>query len=111
MCPWLCCRTRGSLPLGGDPLHLSQGLDRGHCLMTPTWGNWCRNHYQHISMRMNRSKMKHLTLDHDVLTSLLVLLAPTTDLVGKAIALVVEVSAVLTSWHTHHQLSLNWEDQ
>ena len=47
-----------------------------------------------------------LTDDHCIMAGLLVLLAVPTHLVGKPIAWVLELSAPLASWHTHHELSL-----
>ena len=64
-------------------------------------------YYQRFSFPFPDTGYRQLTLHNDVLTCFLVLLTAATDLVGQAIALVVEGLAALTTRDTLSQLALD----
>src|SRR5882724_1541543 len=67
---------------------------------------------QNLSVEtLARTLTVRLTLDHDILTSLLVALAVAADSFGQAVALMVEFLTSLTSGNSLHQLTLKPKDQ
>ena len=58
-----------------------------------------------------RVSKEKLTLDHNVLTGLFVMLTTAADPIGKTVALIVECLTPLACQDTHHQLVLNLRDQ
>src|SRR5882724_1300824 len=105
------CWMRDHLPFGRDLPRLGRTLDRGHG-PNPTMSCRHRIYYHHVKSRNRKNiKGKRLTFDHNVLTSLLVMLATTADPIRKTVALMVECLTPLASWDVCHQLVLNPKDQ
>jgi len=63
------------------------------------------------AQRIVKKMRGKLTLDHHILTSLLVMLTATTDLVSQTITLMVKHLAMLAHWDPLHQLDLEAEAQ
>src|SRR5882724_12244115 len=102
---------RDCLPFWRDLPRLGRMLDRGHG-PNPTMSYRHRIYYHRFKSRNRKNiKGKRLTFDHNVLTSLLVMLAMTADLIGKTVALMVECLTPLASRDACHQLVLNPKDQ
>ena len=95
---------------GCNCLLLSHSICWGHYQLNLMMG--CRYFFCHHHLRVKQQRIgRVLTLDHHLLTCLLVMLASTTNSVSQPGAHMPECHASLTDGHLLHQLTLVKKDQ